>query len=74
MHSKMVELQPLFETGKLAVVANTGSLLEPSIKAAFDCSRQRMTSNGRGSDHGWGGHQSVLGAAVDGRRTYGRLP
>lgn len=31
-------------------------------------------SNSLGSDHGWGGHQLVVGGAVNGRQTYGTLP
>jgi uncharacterized protein (DUF1501 family) len=31
-------------------------------------------SNGKGSDHGWGGHQLVLGGAVKGGEIYGRVP
>jgi uncharacterized protein (DUF1501 family) len=30
-----------------------------------------LTSNGLGSDHGWGGHYFVLGGAVDGGKFYG---
>ena len=33
-----------------------------------------LTSNGDGTDHGWGGHQLVLGGAVSGRRFFGRMP
>ena len=33
-----------------------------------------LTSNGDGTDHGWGGHQLVLGGAVRGREIYGRMP
>ena len=33
-----------------------------------------LTSNGRGSDHGWGGHHMVMGGAVRGGRTYGAYP
>ncbi|HEX4945425.1 MAG TPA: DUF1501 domain-containing protein [Blastocatellia bacterium] len=31
-------------------------------------------SNGRGSDHGWGNHQFVLGGAVKGGDIYGKVP
>ena len=31
-------------------------------------------SNGKGSDHGWGSHQLVLGGAVKGGDLYGRVP
>jgi uncharacterized protein (DUF1501 family) len=30
-----------------------------------------LTSNGKGSDHGWGGHHLVLGGAVAGGKIYG---
>lgn len=33
-----------------------------------------LTSNGDGSDHGWGGMHFVMGGAVKGRRLYGRAP
>jgi uncharacterized protein (DUF1501 family) len=31
-------------------------------------------SNGSGSDHGWGSHHLVVGGAVKGQATYGKLP
>ncbi len=33
-----------------------------------------LTSNGQGSDHGWGGHQIVMGGAVNGGDVYGQYP
>lgn len=33
-----------------------------------------LQTNGRGSDHGWGGHHFVVGGAVKGRRLYGAWP
>jgi uncharacterized protein (DUF1501 family) len=33
-----------------------------------------LTSNGRGSDHGWGGHHIVMGGAVAGGQIYGEYP
>ncbi len=33
-----------------------------------------LTSNGDGSDHGWGGHYLVMGQPVVGRRIYGQVP
>jgi uncharacterized protein (DUF1501 family) len=33
-----------------------------------------LTSNGHGSDHGWGGVQIVVGGSVRGRRIYGTYP
>lgn len=31
-------------------------------------------TNGRGSDHGWGGHHMVMGGAVNGQNIYGDFP
>ncbi len=33
-----------------------------------------LTSNGKGSDHGWGGHHIVMGGAVNGGTVYGDYP
>ena len=33
-----------------------------------------LTSNGKGSDHGWGGHSLVMGGAVAGGDVYGSYP
>ena len=33
-----------------------------------------FVSNGKGTDHGWGSHQLVVGAAVRGARMYGTYP
>jgi len=33
-----------------------------------------LTSNGDGSDHGWGGHHLVMGGAVKGKAFYGTAP
>jgi uncharacterized protein (DUF1501 family) len=33
-----------------------------------------LQHNGRGSDHGWGGHHFIMGGAVLGNRIYGTFP
>lgn len=33
-----------------------------------------LTSNGDGTDHGWGGHQIIMGGAVKGGDVYGTMP
>ena len=33
-----------------------------------------LTSNGKGSDHGWGGHHIVMGGSVNGGSIYGDYP
>ncbi|OYW29172.1 MAG: hypothetical protein B7Z47_05080, partial [Chthoniobacter sp. 12-60-6] len=40
---------------------------------ASDFSRT-LPTNSQGSDHGWGGHHIIMGGAVKGGETYGRLP
>ncbi|WP_028021451.1 DUF1501 domain-containing protein [Enterovibrio calviensis] len=35
---------------------------------------RRAQANETGTDHGWGGHQIVLGGSVNGDRAYGRFP
>lgn len=41
--------------------------------SASDFSRT-YASNGKGSDHGWGGHHFVVGGGVQGGRLYGAFP
>jgi uncharacterized protein (DUF1501 family) len=33
-----------------------------------------LTSNGDGTDHGWGSHQMIMGGAVNGGNVYGQFP
>ncbi|APX08659.1 Tat pathway signal protein [Vibrio campbellii] len=35
---------------------------------------RRMTNNGNGTDHGWGGHQLIMGGAVNGSKPIGTWP
>lgn len=59
-----------------AFYAATGELgLENQITTftASDFGRT-LTSNGDGTDHGWGSHQLVMGGAVKGKDIYGEMP
>jgi uncharacterized protein (DUF1501 family) len=79
-HDNLVEEHPIL----LAKVANAmksfydatvelGVARDVTTFTASDFGRT-LTSNGDGSDHGWGGHHFVLGGAVNGGRFYGTLP
>ena len=35
---------------------------------------RKLTSNGDGSDHAWGGNSILFGGAVDGQKIYGQYP
>lgn len=54
-------------------LAEIGAESQVTTFTASDFGRT-LTSNGDGSDHGWGGHSLVLGGSVLGRRVYGRYP
>lgn len=56
-----------------AAMAELG--VEPNV-TTFTMSEfgRTLSSNGNGSDHGWGGNQLVMGGAVQGKRIYGTMP
>ena len=58
------------------VKAEKPESVEPSGAQRYsDSSKGRtLSSNGDGSDHGWGGHHFVLGGAVNGGRFFGTAP
>ncbi|MEE9332554.1 MAG: DUF1501 domain-containing protein [Granulosicoccaceae bacterium] len=79
-HTNQLQRQPpLFSALNEAVTvfqATIDSLnLAPSVTSftASDFGRT-LTSNGNGTDHGWGGHNFVFGGAVDGGRIVGDIP
>lgn len=54
-------------------LSQLGALNEVTAFTASDFGRT-FTSNGDGTDHGWGSHHFVLGGAVRGGDFYGRFP
>ncbi len=56
-----------------AALVSLGAENDVTLFLASDFGRT-LTSNGRGSDHAWGGNVFVTGGAVKGRRIYGQYP
>lgn len=79
-HDDQNELQP----GLFAKVSNTLAAFSAAMNelgvasdvTAFTMSDfgRTLTSNGDGTDHGWGSHQVVVGGAVRGGDIYGTMP
>ncbi|MES2716499.1 MAG: DUF1501 domain-containing protein [Pseudomonadota bacterium] len=57
----------------LSALRGMGLLNNVTLFSASDFGRT-LTSNGDGSDHGWGSHHFVAGGAVKGKTIYGRFP
>jgi uncharacterized protein (DUF1501 family) len=55
----------------LGSLANSGKSLFFRLEAKQIDS---YNSNGKGSDHAWGGHHLVVGGAVNGGKLYGEFP
>ncbi len=79
-HANQMRDQPLlmarvaqsvgYFVGALQAIGQFNNVL---LFSASDFGRT-LTSNGDGSDHGWGSHHFVVGGGVRGREIYGRLP
>jgi len=79
-HTNQLQRQvPLYQALNEAVTSFQATIdslnVAPSVTTftASDFGRT-LTSNGNGTDHGWGGHNFVFGGAVDGGRIVGRIP
>jgi uncharacterized protein (DUF1501 family) len=57
----------------LTALQGAGLLDRTTLFTASDFGRT-LTSNGQGSDHGWGAHHFIAGGAVKGRQIYGHFP
>jgi uncharacterized protein (DUF1501 family) len=66
------ELSEAFEAFHLAM-RELGTWEDVVVFTASDFART-LTSNGRGTDHAWGGNQLVFGGAVRGGKIYGEYP
>ena len=79
-HDGLLENQaamlPMIDAGLLAfrdALAELGALSLVTTFTTSDFGRT-LTSNGKGSDHGWGGHHIIMGGAVNGGQFYGDYP
>lgn len=80
LHDNLIAQQPVL-MGRVseAMAAFYRAMVELGVAqnvTAFTASDfgRTLTSNGDGSDHGWGGHHLVVGGAVKGRAFYGAPP
>lgn len=80
LHDGLVERQPgLIGRVSDAMAAFYDATVEMGLAdkvttfTASDFGRT-LSSNGNGSDHGWGGHHFILGGAVKGKAYYGKAP
>ena len=58
---------------RLLASPSVSALAQTTLFTASDFGRT-LTSNGDGTDHGWGSHHLVVGGAVRGKDIYGRYP
>ncbi|MEQ9463451.1 MAG: DUF1501 domain-containing protein [Haliea sp.] len=79
-HDGLLENQaamlPMIDAGLLAFRDALTELDALSLVTTFTSSDfgRTLTSNGKGSDHGWGGHHVIMGGAVNGGQFYGEYP
>jgi uncharacterized protein (DUF1501 family) len=80
LHDNLISNQPgLLERVSFAMKAFYDATVELGVAekvTAFTASDfgRTLSSNGDGSDHGWGGHQFIVGGAVKGKAFYGYAP
>lgn len=66
LHPSMAAARPLFENGRLAVMANTGALIEPVTKADYQNNRVRLPPQLFSHNDQQNFVQSLLGSAESG--------
>lgn len=69
LHTQIADALSYFQT----TIDGLGVGTEVTTFTGSDFGRT-LTSNGDGSDHGWGSHHFVMGSAVKGRNFYGTFP
>jgi len=80
LHDNLISQQPvLMQRVSEAMTAFYNATVELGVAdkvTAFTASDfgRTLSSNGDGSDHGWGGHHLMVGGAVKGKAFYGKAP
>jgi uncharacterized protein (DUF1501 family) len=80
LHDNLIAQQPvLMQRVSEAMTAFYDATVELGVAdkvTAFTASDfgRTLSSNGDGSDHGWGGHHLMVGGAVKGKAFYGKAP
>lgn len=79
-HAGQLEDQPVLYAGLSEAIASFQAAMEEismenrATLAAVSEFGRTLSSNGQGTDHGWGGHWLAVGGAVQGGDLYGTLP
>ena len=70
------EMLPILSQGLLSFRNTLSTLGVFDNVATFTVSEfgRSLTSNGSGSNHGWGGHQMIMGGGLNGAEVYGSYP
>lgn len=75
-NERMPELYKFFNEAVSQFQSTLDDIQKSSSVTSFTASDfgRTLTSNGNGTDHGWGGHNFVFGDAVNGGRIIGQMP
>ena len=74
--SNQAEMLPVLSQGLLSfrnALSELGVFGDVTTFTASEFGRS-LASNGSGSDHGWGGHQIVMGGGIQGAQVHGHYP
>lgn len=75
-NARIPKLYGEFDDAITAFQATVDDINKSSSVVSFTASDfgRTLTSNGNGTDHGWGGHNFVFGDAIEGGKIFGQMP